>query len=874
MKTIDLSGLWRYETDESDNGICEGFYSRALKNSSFAVPGSACDNKIGAPCKEFSELTKETARSLVPRFDYVGAMWLQREFETEDLTGKCVTLFLERVNMASQLWIDGKKIGRQIIALSTPHTYDLSGILSAGKHVMTLRLDNRNLLNIDNMASGYSADTQSIWLGIIGKCELQIEDKCHISSVQVFPAEKSAHVSVTVCSDCAYPKDRRAVKLTLKVVNPDGKTVKKIKHCATIFNRKQVLHIDVPMGRDIRYWDEFNPYLYTMSVRSESEIGTDEKSVKFGMRTVYVKNKKFMINRRRFFLRGTTDCAVNPLTGYPSTDIDYWRGYMKTIKAYGFNHLRFHAWCPPDAAFTAADEAGMYILAEMPFWLNHDVCALETGDDIIHREYFTQEALRISRAYGNHPSFIMFSNGNELMGDFELLEDITAQIKALDNRRLYTLTSNFEHAPSPTEDYFCAVAAGGNRVRLQAFHDVVSEHTAIRYDDAVKASDTPLVSFEVGQYCVYPNVDKTGDYTGNLAPLNFDVIKKSMIEKGVYKKLEKYIYASGKFAELMYKEDIEAALRTDGMGGFELLSLTDYTGQGTATVGLLDVFGNSKGITTPKAFTRFNSDIVPLFSARRVFLNTEILKAELSLFDFSENPSRAPQYRVTIHDGENMLFTLETKKSKISIPLSFVKRPSMLTVTLSAQNRENSWTIFVYPETPSCVFPVIKTADEIKEAAKSGKTAVVMMTRDNLKNPIDGMFKPVFWSPAFFSSTRTSGLLIDSECPLFELFPTRDTADFQWKHPIDSCVCADISPLPPDFRAIVEPVPNFFDNVPRSPLFEARVGDARLLFCGFDINAADTCSIALSYAIAEYVKSQKFIPKTELSIDEILRLFK
>ena len=876
MRIIDLSGVWRYETDEDNVGIEQKFYNRTLKNEGFSLPGSTCDNKIGKPCEEFTELTKEAARSLVPRYDYIGAIWLQRDFVTEDLTDKDVKFFMERVNIASDVWLDGEKIDRRIIGLSTPHTYNLSKRLTAGEHTLTVRLDNRNLINMDIMASGYSPDTQSIWLGAVGRIELQIEDVCHIADIRVFPQEKSARVECVIDSDCHYPheKDRRNGVLHLIATAPNGKALKKIKQKITLYSSRQVIRVDYPMGHSIEYWDEFNPALYTMTVKFEAGEYTDERSAEFGMRTVYVKNKRFMINRRPFSLRGTTDCAINPLTGYPPTDVEYWMDMMKTIRDYGLNHVRFHAWCPPDAAFTAADKLGIYVLAEMPLWLNFDVCKLETGDDPIHREYYTQEALRISRAYGNHPSFIMFSNGNENLGDFELLEDITTQIKAMDNRRLYTLTSNFDHPVSPCEDYMNACECTGNRVRMQTLHDVLSEHTAITYDDAVHDTPVPVVSFEVGQFCVYPDVGRTGDYTGNLAPLNFEIIKKSMIEKGVYPKLKKYVRASGAFAAMMYKEDIEAALRTDGMGGFQLLSLTDYTGQGTATVGLLDVFRKSKGIITPEEFTTFCSPIVPLFMAKRLYTAGEKIKAELRLYNASGVSIHLPEYRLRVLSGDETVYETTTRKTRVSIDTDFVEKPTMLTVELTVEEFTNRWTIFVYPKAERQDVPTIRTLNEVCAMAETGGIAVVEMTRDNLQNPIDGLFKPVFWSPAWFPSTRASGLIIEGGHPVFEKFPTRDTADFQWKHPIDKSVGADISALGAKFEPIIEPVPNFFDNTPRSPLFEARVGKAKLLFCGFDMSAKDTASAALMNSIAEYLQSDKFEPKQEISVETIGKIMK
>ena len=51
---------------------------------------------------------------------------------------------MERVNIASELWIDGVKTDRQIIELSTPHIYNLTGKIIPGEHTFTLKIDNRN----------------------------------------------------------------------------------------------------------------------------------------------------------------------------------------------------------------------------------------------------------------------------------------------------------------------------------------------------------------------------------------------------------------------------------------------------------------------------------------------------------------------------------------------------------------------------------------------------------------------------------------------------------------------------------------------------------------------------------------------------------
>lgn len=860
MKTLSLAGSWI-----------------ALETAKpFILPGSANENKTGTPLQEPDTMSREAVRCLRQRYDYTGELTLMREFDVpRDFEGKNLTLFLERVNIASELWIDDVKIDRQIISLSTPHTYNLTGRLSAGKHKIAIRINNTNLLNIDTMASGYSNDTQGIWLGIIGRIELQCREIFHISNMQLFPKKDSVGVKLTLNSDCTAPNDRRKVMLSLALTAPDGSALPAVEHEITLNTRRQIIHLEHHVDGNISYWSEFNPLLYTMTATLTHGDTKDTYSQRFGMRTIAVVNKQICINDRPISLRGTLDCGIYPLTGYPPTDVLTWKNTMLTLKEYGMNHLRFHAWCPPEAAFAAADEVGIYISAEMPLWLNHDVCSLDTGEDPIHKSYFLNEAINISRAYGNHPSFIMFSNGNELLGDFEMLEEITTAIKALDNRRLYTLTSNFEHALAPCEDYLCAVAASGKRVRVQVFHDTVAESTCLTYDEPINETPVPVISFEAGQYCMFPDVDRTQDYTGNLVPSNLNVIKKHLIENNLYRKLSRYTKASGMMAARYYKEEMEAMERTHNMGGIELLGLSDYTGQCTATVGLLDVFWKNKGIVSADTFRQSCDTIVPLMKAKRVFTPEDTFTASLDLYDYSEFPDTPIEYTLQIYNQETLIKEFTTAENTISCPLNFITEPTCLRIVLSAKGHQNIWNIFVYPKSePDTAFTLLDGTEGLDEAVENGGNIIVNATAENLKNPIPGIFKPTFWSPAFFTSDRPCGLWCDSKHPVFEKFPTDDFADFQWKHPIDNSVNADISSLPEEFDVLLEPIPNFYACVPRSPLFEARIGNANVLFNGFDLNIKTPTIEALKNSIFNYASSDKFRPTHKLSLQQFKELFK
>ncbi len=852
MKTIDLRGDWFYKTDYDDIGTQKEYYKDTFELGGFILPGSACENGIGIKQEYYNELIKEAVRATRERYEYIAPLWLQREIIVpKDFEGKSVRLFLERVNIASELWIDGVKIGRQIIELSAPHIYNLTDKLTEGKHILTLRIDNRNLLNLDTMASGYSVDTQGYWNGIIGRIELQAEDVFHIDNIQIYPDNSGINVKVTETSDVHSPFIHKDAVIAISAVTPCGYKLEEKQFQIKLYNSKQVDYFRYDID-DIEFWSEFNPALYTLNVTYMCGDMQDEKSVKFGMRTIKTENKRILLNGRQISLRGTIDCAIYPLTGYPPTDIEVWRKNFETVKSYGLNHIRFHAWCPPECAFCAADELGLYISVEMPMWLNRDVCALELGEDSAHRAYFMREAITISKTYGNHPSFIMFSNGNENMGDFDLLNDITTYIKAYDSRRLYTLTSNFDHPVMPCEDYLCAYEAYGNPVRIQNIQDETAKCTCLDYSKAVAETPVPIISFEVGQYCVYPNVDLVEKYTGNMLPVNLDVIRKHMKEKGVCHKLKEYIKASGNLAVKLYKEDIEAALRTKNFGGFELLSLCDYTGQSTATIGILDAFFDSKGLIEPEKFRQFCNCVVPLFKAKRIFTNEETLEAELNLYDFSEQKIVNPEYEVKIHNGDNLFYELKTKDAKISVPLDGIKSSAQLNVTVSVKGYTNEWRIFVFtPCAENNNIRYIRTQEELNEIVKTGGRAVV--TRECFKNPIEGSFIPVFWSPVHFPSQKPCGAIIDNTHPIFKNFPTEKYPDYQWKTLLENSVGMNIFEFGADVKPIIETVPNFFDNTPSSPLFETKIGNADLLFCGFDLEKDDIITKQFKACVDGYI---------------------
>ncbi len=886
---MNLAGEWRayldYEGTASENGIFE----KPLKGVLIKFPGTTNENKLGEKLKIDYQMNKENVRSLRQEYKYIGKVFYERYINIPKEWGKSeIFVFFERIMIKSTMWIDGVFVG-DFDSISTPHKYDITNYVQAGKtHRLTIMIDHSEIYILGDVARGLSDDTQTIWNGIIGKMELISVPKIYIKDVQVFPDIENK--TVRICTEIENKSGKvfsKEIKYIVNEIryNEEKDKFEKILEKGIYINNIEILagnnkvEFIFNMGENINLWDEFEPNLYEMNVSFDET----EKNVVFGMRDIHCEGKKIILNNKQIYLRGTLDCCYFPLTGYPVTDLKNWIKIFKTAKEYGLNHIRFHSWCPPENAFLAADICGIYILAENVIWLNDDknVCMMAVGDCKEHYDFIPKEAEKIIDTYGNHASFCMFSNGNELRGDFELLENIIAKLKSKDKRHIYTLTTNFSRPLSKSDDYYCAnVSSEGKALRARSKIKRIVRDNHYDFSEAVNEMPVPCISHEIGQYCVYPSMKEISKYTGKLRPSNLETIRNDLMKKGLYDNAENYMMASGKLAALMYKEEIEASLRTKDFGGFELLGLNDYQGQCTATVGILDEFWQSKGIIEPEEFRNFCSATVPLMTMyKRIYLNTEKFNAEVMLTDFGKEKILNPEFKLLLEDMQgNLLLDYKVEGNKIKdLDLSFIKKPLQIKAKLVVEGTDinNSWDLWVYPDEKEdkgdFIISESLTAETVK-ALKEGKTVLLIPSEETLLKSNKPNFAPVFWSPAFFISDNICGAMCQEKHKLFESFPTEFFINYQWQDIIESSQMMFTDDL--GIKSIVTPVPNFFNNAELSIMFETFVDKGKLFVCSVDLEKDFITVKALKNAIYKYIKSEDFLPENRISLDELKNLFK
>ncbi len=240
-------------------------------------------------------------------------------------------------------------------------------------------------------------------------------------------------------------------------------------------------------------WDEFNPNVYSMHLQLESAAGTFRQKIDFGMREFKVAGTRFEINGRPVFLRGTLECAIFPKTGYPAMDVKEWARIFNVIKAHGLNHIRFHSWCPPEAAFIAADKAGIYLQVECSNWANQ---GSSIGDGKPIDKWLYDEAESILDAYGNHPSFCLMAYGNEPGGKNQgkYLNGFVTHLKEEDSRRVYTGAAGWP--PVDENEYYnnAAPRIQGWGQGLKSIINKKAPQTEFDYRGIIEKTPIPLVS--------------------------------------------------------------------------------------------------------------------------------------------------------------------------------------------------------------------------------------------------------------------------------------------------------------------------------------------------------------------------------------------
>ena len=793
------------------------------------LPGTIDTNCLGESPTDLTETTHLTRNSA-----YKGAARYSRTIEIpKEWKKKQLILFLERTK-PTWVYLDGQLID-SCNYISTPQRYLLPKNLKPGKHLLEIVVDNSIGVPEQIYASShaYTEDTQTNWNGIIGKLEVR-----SLKS-EVVPNGKDygAIPSSSVTSDFRFP----------------------------------------PSNFDIR-------------------------------------GAHFYANGHKIFLRGKHDAAVWPLTGHVDMTVEGWMKYLGTCKEYGINHIRFHSWCPPEAAFVAADSLGIYLQPELPFW-----GAFDKNDERL-MTFLHQEGVNILREYGHHPSFRMMALGNELWGDIDKMKEFVDDFRKIAPDKYYTFGSNYYLGYQGVKegmDYFTTCRIGGEGWGKYNTHTRGSfsfadandggminhfrPNTTMNFDEACDPwakpqswqkdgkAGIPIISHETGQFQTYPDYNEMKKYTGVLRPCNFEVFRKRLAASGMLSQAEDFHKASGLWSVKLYKADIEMDLRTKNMAGFQLLDIQDYSGQGSAFVGILDAFMESKGITTPEEWRQWCSPVVPLLVVDRFcYESGDTLKAKIQVANYGGSSLEGKKLRWKIGESEGVMNITKNDEGLMDIgelaEIIQVDKPTKLDVSLQIEGTEahNTYELWAYPKATinkkGIVIAKQLTAEISKQLEKGAK---VLWMPDSLPYTVGGLFQTDYWNYRMFKticennkkavSPGTLGILTNPNHPIFRGFPTEMHTNWQWFPVIKESHPLVLDNFAKGYKPIVQVIDNIERNHKLGLVMEWKVGKGKLLICMSDLEKASQYPEGRAFyeSMLDYMRSMDFSPSTEISVGEL-----
>lgn len=921
---IDLAGLWEFQIDREDVGRKEEWYGSQKKlDDTMRLPASmpeqlkgddiSIDTKWVGSLYDSSYFYNPYMKKyrqkgnmklqffLTPDKHFVGVAWYKKKVEMASIDkGSRYVVYLERPHIETTLWVNGEEVGMRN-SLSVAHEYDVTDYIRQGANTLALRIDNRvETVGVGIDSHSVTDQTQGDWNGVVGRMELRELPATHLTDVQVFPDVDNRKAVVRLKIDGAEA-GKVVVNLSAESFNTQHS------HRVSMEGNKLKLQkgmneveLVLDMGEDMLLWDEFSPSLYKLKAEVVKKGRTDEWETVFGMRKFEVRGKMFYVNGREVQLRGTVENCDFPLTGYPPMNLEEWLRVFRICRGYGLNHVRFHSYCPPEAAFLAADMVGFYIQPEGPSWPNHGV-KLGNGQKI--DSYLMEETKEISRVYGNHPSFCMLACGNEPAGNWvKWVSDFVDYWKKTDSRRVYTGASvGGGWAWQPKNEYHVKAGARGLGEWARRAPESMYDFRA-----KIDTVSCPYVSHETGQWCAFPDFDEIDKYTGVNKAKNFEIFRDLLRDNGMESRAKDFMIASGKLQYLCYKHEVERTLRTPDYAGFQLLALNDYSGQGTALVGVTNVFFEDKGYCSAEDFRTFCSPIVPLARIPKfTYKNNEKFEAAIEVAQFAGKDLKNVQPVYKIFNPETSEVLAEGSLTGGDIPvganqelgsvdfnLSGIEKPSKLNLTVSIPGVDayndnvecrNSWDFWVYPAEVADDKGDVLVTDTLDDKAKAvlkkgGKVLICAAGKISYGKEVVQQFTPVFWNTSWFKMRppHTTGIFVENTHSIFELFPTDYHSDLQWWELVNRAQVMQFTDFPADFQPLVQSIDTWFISRKIGMLFEAEVLGGKLVMTTMDLtNNLDNRIVArqMRASILQYMNSDKFEPKFNVDVKLVEDLF-
>lgn len=332
----------------------------------------------------------DCGRPLIRHF-FSGEGWYARRVSVPaEWKGRRIWFKTGRIGNEGWFWLNGNPVGTAMLYCGAVK-FEVTEFAKPGEdNYVVVQALNTGICRMGGLASSNQ------WGGILDGVELEATPQAYIDDCWVRGDYDGRTAEVHVDVDGAAAGG--AAKLELRATVEGESAARPVAG-----DGDQV--VKVPL-KAFRPWSPESPNLYTAKVELvENGRTVQTRFERFGVRKLEVVGGEFRLNGKPFFVRGAGWHNKYPIDGTAPADIGMMRRIVRRIRDCGFNACRFHTHCPRREIFEAADEAGLLLEPELPYYAGVPANGQEFDPN--------GDAEELWRNYRGNPSFAILSGGNE-----------------------------------------------------------------------------------------------------------------------------------------------------------------------------------------------------------------------------------------------------------------------------------------------------------------------------------------------------------------------------------------------------------------------------------------------------------------------------
>ena len=624
-----------------------------------------------------------------------GEGWYRKKVKIpEAWRGKRVWIKIGGLNARGWIWVNRQQAAHVANYCGT-YKYDVTDCVTPGGEAEIV-------VEVDNHLKGRKGCFNNVnrWGGIYRDIELEATPQTFIDDAWIRGDfdEKVAEVHVMIGravsprppsarEDTRSPDSAVSSKPPYQLrVTIDGQTVSQ----TLKLSNSQTLKL--PLA-NFRPWSPEHPNLYTgiIELVQNGEV-IHTRRERFGVRKFEVRGGEFFLNGRPFYVRGFGDDHVYPLSGITPADRDVHRAHLRKARAAGFNFVRLHTHCEVPEYFEAADELGVMVQPELPYYSD-----VPTEDFAFDPK---RDVTELWRNYRRHPSFAVYSMGNE--GSFGPALDAALHryVKRMDPDRLkINQDSNQAFINPPEAADYC-----GGPIK--------------EWPRGSVNPDRPFVTHEYLNLCIKLDARGEGDYTGAWLPPQTRAARAAWLGKvGLDEAWGDRLQDAQHALQRHYqKRGVEWARKDPYCDGYSFWTVVDVVvaqGDSYTAQGLFDPFWRQKrGGFSADEFARFNSPSCILMDTpdeNRDFTSGESLPVDFLFAHYGDAPLKdamlewridipgTPQKTSNFSNLSNIPLGPVRKVASAKIDFPSVEHPAKVTLSARVGSVANDWDFWVFP---------------------------------------------------------------------------------------------------------------------------------------------------------------------------------